>query len=229
MKARKLLKNMMKFELLRKLFKDYKMTYEFKKTKVKTIEDKINLKEVATTDGKNNLPRSASETFSNCENEAIVSADEIRNEEVENSVAYLNTIKNKIIDSTAKLSQQNFYLDNFKNRIQQTLTTAEGRLSNLKSSFTTHNNEVRNFKLENKLDREPKSLTPINIIIGMAVIVILFIIELQVNGNMLAPAMGSGKKEGLAVAAGVAGLNVFVSFAFGFFALKNFHNVSNSR
>ena len=132
---------MMKFKLLRKLFKDYKMAYEFKKTKVKTIEDKINLKEVATTDGKNNLPRSASETFSNCENEAIVNADEIRNEEVENSVAYLNTIKNKIIDSTAKLGQQNFYLDNFKNRIQQTLTTAEGRLSNLKSSFTTHNNE----------------------------------------------------------------------------------------
>ena len=29
-----------------------------------------------------------------------------------------------------------------------------------------NNNEVRNFKLENKLDREPKSLTPINIIIG---------------------------------------------------------------
>ena len=220
---------MMKFKLLRKLFKYYKMAYEFKKTKVKTIEDKINLKEVATTDGKNNLPRSASETFSNCENEAIVNADEIRNEEVENSVAYLNTIKNKIIDSTAKLGQQNFYLDNFKNRIQQTLTTAEGRLSNLKSSFTTHNNEVRNFKLENKLDREPKSLTPINIVIGMAVIVILFIIELQVNGNLLAPAMGSGKKEGLAVAAGVAGLNVFVSFAFGFFALKNFHHVSSSR
>ena len=32
--------------------------------------------------------------------------------------------------------------------------------------------------------------------------------------------MGSGQKEGLAVAAGVAGLNVFVSFAFGFFVLK---------
>jgi hypothetical protein len=205
------------------------MSYEFKNTKVKTIEDKIKLREKATTDGKNNLPRSESETFSNCENEAIVSTDEIRNEEIENSVTYLNTIKNKIIDSTAKLGQQNFYIDNFNNRIQQTLTAAEGRLSNLKSSFITHNNEVRNFKLENKLDREPKSLTPINIIIGMAVIAILFIIELQVNGNLLAPAMGSGQKEGLAVAAGVAGLNVFVSFAFGFFVLKNFHHVSSSR
>ena len=113
------------------------------------------------------MPRTDSETFSNCENEAIVSTDELRNEEIENSVAYLNSIKNKIIDSTAKLGQKHFYIDNFKNRIQQTLTAAEGKLSNLKSSFTTHNNEVRNFKLENKLDREPKSLTTLNIIIGI--------------------------------------------------------------
>ena len=83
--------------------------------------------------------------------------------------------------------------------------------------------------MENKLDREPRSLTNLNIIIGIAVIAILFVIELQVNGNLLAPAMGSGQREGLAVAAGVAGLNVFVSFAFGFFALKNFHHVNSLR
>ena len=215
--------------ILKKTFEVRKMAYEFKNTKVKVIEDKINLRDTATTDGKNNLPRSNSETFSNCENEAITSADEIRNEEIENSVAYLNTIKNKIIDSAAQLGQKNFYIDNFKNRVQQTLTTAEGRLSNLKSSFVTHNNEVRNFKLENKLDREPKSLTTLNIIIGLAVIAILFVIELRFNGNYLAPAMGGGKKEGIAVAGGVAGLNVFVSFAFGFFALKNFHHVNSLR
>ena len=215
--------------LIKKYLRKNRMSYEFKSTKVKTIEDKINLKNQATTDGKNNLPRTDSETFSNCENEAIVSSDEIRNEEIENSVSYLNSIKNKIIDSTAKLGQQHFYIDNFKNRIQQTLTSAEGRLSNLKSSFNIHNNEVRNFKFENKISREPKSLTTLNIIIGVAVIAVLFIIELQVNGNLLAPAMGSGQKEGLAVAAGVAGLNVFVSFAFGFFALKNFHHINNLR
>lgn len=223
MKLKKLLNS------IKRYFKKNRMSYEFKNTRVKTIEDKIKLRDQATTDGKNNLPRPGSETFSNCENEAIVATDEIRNEEIENSVTYLNTIKNKIIDSTAKLGQQHFYIDNFKNRIQQSLTAAEGRLSNLKSSFTTHNNEVRNFKLENKLDREPKSLTTLNIIIGLAVIAILFVIELRFNGNYLAPAMGGGKKEGIAVAGGVAGLNVFVSFAFGFFALKNFHHVNSLR
>ena len=54
--------------------------------------------------------------------------------------------------------------------MEQSLTTAEGRLSNLKNSYLTHDREVRNFKLENNLDREPKSLTLMNVIIGLAVI-----------------------------------------------------------
>ena len=205
------------------------MSYIFTNVNVRQIEDKINLKENATNDGKNNLPRSASETFSNCESEAIISADEFRNSQISKAVDYLNSIKGKIIDSTSKLGQQHFYIDGFKNRIEQTLTAAEGKLSNLKSAYTTQNNEVRNFKLENKLNREPKSLTTFNIMIAMAVIAVLFYIELKVNANLLAPAMASGLKEGMAIAAAVAGLNVFVSFAVGFYALKNFHHIHSFR
>jgi len=109
-------------------FKNKNMSYEFTKVKVKEIEDKIKLEETATNDGKNNLPRSSSETFSNCENEALISADEFRSNQVSKAVEYLNSIKDKIIDSTAKLRQKNFYIDEFKNRIEQTLTAAEGRL-----------------------------------------------------------------------------------------------------
>ena len=223
---------MMKFNFLKKikgLFRGNKMSYTFTNVNVRQIENKINLKENATNDGKNNLPRSASDTFSNCESEAIISADEFRNSQVSKAVDYLNSIKGKIIDSTAKLGQQHFYIDEFKNRIEQTLTTAEAKLSNLKGAYTTQNNEVRNFKLENKLNREPKSLTTFNIMIAMAVIAVLFYIELQVNANLLAPAMASGLKEGMAIAAAVAGLNVFVSFAVGFYALKNFHHVHSFR
>ena len=189
---------MMNFTSLRKLiyyltvvFKGKNMTYDFENVKVKQIEDKINLIETATNDGKNNLPRSNSETFSNCENEAIITADEFRNTQISKAVEYLNSIKGKVIDSTAKLGQKNFYIDEFKNRIEQTLTAAEGKLSNLKSAYTTQNNEVRNFKLENKLNREPKSLTTFNIMIALGVIAVLFYVELQVNANLLAPAMAS--------------------------------------
>ena len=188
---------MMKFNFLRNirnLLRANKMSYIFTNVNVRQIEDKINLKENATNDGKNNLPRSTSETFSNCESEAIISADEFRNSQVSKAVDYLNSIKGKIIDSTAKLGKQHFYIDEFKNRIEQTLTTAEAKLSNLKSAYTTQNNEVRNFKLENKLNREPKSLTTFNIMIAMAVIAVLFYIELQINANLLAPAMASGLK-----------------------------------
>ena len=214
---------------IRLFFKGNNMSYDFTNVKVKQLEEKINLKETAINDGKNNLPRSSSETFSNCENEAIVSADEFRNSQISKAVEYLNSIKGKIIDSTAKLGQKHFYIDEFKNRIEQTLTAAESKLSNLKSAYTTQNNEVRNFKLENKLNREPKSPSTFNIIIAMSIIAILFYIELKVNGNLLAPAMASGQKEGMAIAAAVAGLNVFVSFAVGFYALKNFHHVQSIR
>ena len=160
---------------IRLFFKGNNMSYDFTNVKVKQLEEKINLKETAINDGKNNLPRSSSETFSNCENEAIVSADEFRNSQISKAVEYLNSIKGKIIDSTAKLGQKHFYIDEFKNRIEQTLTAAESKLSNLKSAYTTQNNEVRNFKLENKLNREPKSLTPMNILIGIGVITFLFL------------------------------------------------------
>ena len=75
------------------------MSYTFTNVNVRQIEDKINLKENATNDGKNNLPRSTSETFSNCESEAIISADEFRNSQVSKAVEYLNSIKGKVIDS----------------------------------------------------------------------------------------------------------------------------------
>ena len=205
------------------------MSYEFKIIDVKQIEDKIKLKETATNDGKNNLPRPSSETKSNCESEAAIAYGEHRTFQVGRAVEYLNSIKGKIIDSTAKLGQQNFFLEECKNKIQTTLTAAEGRLSNLKSAFTTQDNEVRNFKLENNLNREPRSLTMLNMLIGLIVIAVLFYIELEVNSNLLAPAMISGKKEGMAIAAAVAGLNVFVSFAVGYYVLKNFNHARSKR
>ena len=223
---------MIRFNLLktiRNLLRGNKMSYEFVNIDVAKVEDKIKLKATAISDGKNNLPRPTSETKSNCESEAAIVYGEHRNNQIAKAVDYLNSIKGKIIDSTAKLGQQIFFIEECKNKIKATLTQAEGRLSNLKSSFTTQDNEVRNFKLENNLNREPKSLTAFNIFIGLVVVAILFYIELEVNSNLLAPAMTSGKKEGMAIAAAVAGLNVFVSFAVGYYVLKNFHHARSKR
>ena len=223
---------MLRFDLLKKirnLFRGNKMSYDFVNIDVAKVEDKIKLKASATSDGKNNLPRPNSETTSNCESEAAIIYGEHRNGQIAKAVDYLNSIKGKIIDSTAKLGQQNFFIQECENKIKATLTGAEGRLSNLKNSFTTQDNEVRNFKLENDLNREPKSLTAFNIFIGLIVVAILFYIELEVNSNLLAPAMTSGKKEGMAIAAAVAGLNVFVSFAVGYYVLKNFHHARSKR
>ena len=85
------------------------MSYDFENIKVKALEDKISL-ENATSDGKNNIQDQIPENFSICENEAIVYADEIRNDQVSKAASYLNSIKDKIIDSTANLDKKTFIL-----------------------------------------------------------------------------------------------------------------------
>ena len=213
---------------LKSIFKGASMSFEFRsfgEKEIAEVEKNIDLKIQARTDGKNNLPREGSRTFSNCENEAITKVDSIRNEDIKKAAAYLDPKKKIITDTQAELDQTFFYIEQFKNDIKRTLNTAVGKLSNLKNEFTIEDNHVRTFKLENKLSREPKPLTTLGIVIGMLVIAILFYIELEVNSNLLAPAMISGKAEGLAIAGAVAGLNVLVSFFVGYIALKHFHHV----
>ena len=205
------------------------MSYEFVNVNVGQIEEKIKLKERASTDGKNNLPRASSETFSICENEAIITVDEFRHNQISKAINFLASIKNKIIDSTAELGQKHFFIDNLKNRIEETLNSARGRLSNLKNSYSTQDKDIRNFKLENNLDREPNTLTPNKILIGICIVVILFIVETYLNGNLLAGSLSKGQKGGLAYSSAIAGLNVLVSFAIGYFVLKTFHHVDQTK
>ena len=203
--------------------------FEFPNVKVKILEDKIDVSKNAQTDGKLNIPPSNSKHLSVCENEAMVSADEFRASQVTKATSILKNLEEKIRNSQSVLDQDNFHVAQFKNEVNDQLINADGRLSNLKDIYDREHKQVRNFQLENHLTREPNSLTTGKIFIGIFVIAFLFVVELIVNSNLLAPAMASGLAEGRAIAAGVAGLNVFVSFVVGFYALKNFHHVKIMR
>ena len=201
------------------------LMFEFPNVKVKILEDKIDVSKNAQTDGKLNIPPSNSKHLSVCENEAMVSADEFRASQVSKATSVLKNLEEKIRNSQSTLDQDNFHVAQFKNEVNDQLINADGRLSNLKDIYDKEHKQVRNFQLENHLTREPNPLTTGKIFIGIFVIAFLFVVELIVNSNLLAPAMASGLAEGRAIAAGVAGLNVFVSFVVGFYALKNFHHV----
>ena len=120
------------------LIRDFKrlknMSFDFPNTRVADVEKEIDLSSKAESDGKNDLPRQNSRVFSNCENEAITKYDDIRHKGVMDAAKYLEPFKEKITNLKSKLEQKHFYIDEFKNRIQETLTTASGSLSNLKSS-----------------------------------------------------------------------------------------------
>ena len=201
--------------------------FEFPNVKVKILEDKIDVTKNAQTDGKLNEPKSSSKNLSVCENEAVVAADEFRASQVNKATSVLKTLEERIRESQSKLDQDNFHVAQFKNEINDQLINAEGKLSNLKDIYDKEDQQVRNFKRENHLTRDPVTLTGLKILIGISIVAILFIIEVWVNSNLVAEAMMTGKTGGRAIATAVAALNVFVSFAVGYFALKNMHHISN--
>ena len=202
-----------------------RMSFEFPKFEIEKIEEEIEVKKNGKIDGSNDNPRAGSDQRSKCEEEATIKIDKFRGESVKKAVEYLKPIKRKISESQQELDQTPYYFEQFSNDIKRTVDVAIGKLRNLKNAFLIENKQVRRFKLENQLSREPKPLTMMSIIIGLIVITVLFLIELEVNSNLLAPAMTSGKAEGMAIAGAVAGLNVIVSFLIGYIALKHFHHV----
>jgi len=216
-------------ELYMRIFNNKKrgLMFEFPNVKVKILEDKIDVTKNAQTDGKLNEPKSNSKNLSVCENEAVVAADEFRASQVNKATLVLKTLEERIRESQSKLDQDNFHVAQFKNEINDQLINAEGKLSNLKDIYDKEDQQVRNFKRENHLTRDPVTLNGLKILIGISIVAILFIIEVWVNSNLVAEAMMTGKAGGRAIATAVAALNVFVSFAVGYFALKNMHHISN--
>ena len=201
------------------------MGYEFPLFKVAEIEKDINISKEAAQDGQNDIPRTDSQTFSICENEAIAKCDALRQKEVSNAAKYLASIKDVIMNQGAELGKKHFFLNNLKASIEHTITEAKGKLSPLISSFKTEQRHVQNYKLEHKISREPHTLTPMSILISLGVIAFLFYFEMELNTRLLAPAMADGQLGGKAVASAVAILNVFVSFGAGYLLIKNIHHV----
>jgi hypothetical protein len=86
-----------------------KMGYEFPLFKVAQIEKTINISSEAAQDGQNDIPRTDSQTFSICENEAIAKCDQLRQNEVSKASQYLASIKNLIIEQAAELGKKHFF------------------------------------------------------------------------------------------------------------------------
>ena len=95
---------------VKKLFGGKNMFFEFPDVKVKLLEDKIDVKTNAATDGKHDLPTTEQNNLSGCENEATIQAEEFRSGQVKKATEFLKHIETKIVDSTARLGQENFQL-----------------------------------------------------------------------------------------------------------------------
>ena len=62
-------------------------------------------------------------------------------------------------------------------------------------TYKTQNAELNHFKLSNDLTRDPQSLTPARIFIGILVVVVLFIGEAELNKKLITASENTGKVQ----------------------------------
>ena len=136
------------FKIKQLFYWNNNMNFEFSNINVADIEKKINLKHKAETDGRNNIPPTNSVVRSITEEEAITEYDNIRHNDVDKAVNFLEPIKNKIIGYKSKLFEKHFFLDSFRERVNQTKNTARGKLSTLLDTYKTQNAELNHLNYQ---------------------------------------------------------------------------------
>ena len=133
------------FTWLKNIFKGESMSFEFPRVRVKILEDRIKVTKNAQTDGKLNIPPTESKHLTVCENEAIANADEFRASQVKHATGTLKNLEDSIRDSQSKLDQENFHTAQVKNLVNDTIISADGKLSNLKDIFDKEDKQVKYF------------------------------------------------------------------------------------
>lgn len=139
----------------------------------------------------------------------------------------INAIKNKIFG--AKMSFA-LILEKYKTSISQLINQTNIVIEEQKNSFTSLKDDFDLFKAQNFIARPAAPANLLKFIIFIGIIAILFVLEVRVNSEIAGQAFAGGRAEGETISRAVAGLNVFLSFLIGFYAVKQmFHSHSGNK
>ena len=98
-------------------------------------------------------------------------------------------------------------------------------IQNQKREFIALKDQFDLFKAQNHLIRPANPANFLKFILFIGIIAILFILEVRVNSEIAGQAFSGGRAQGETISSAVAGLNVFLSFLIGFYAVKQmFHS-----
>ena len=206
-------------------------SFAWEELKVNSVEIKNNITKIAVRDGSGNQPPSDDKGYSAFENEITLECSNNLQNNTDKLRKHLLNIE----------KQQNnlksvFRGDPFKpvvNTLDADFNTIANKkkleLSEYYNEYSTYQAEKKQFQSIHQVYREPNSADKSKTYKSALLISSLLIFEIVANSNILGAALIGGNKDGLAVSAAVAFLNVIVSCLIGYNIVKNVNHIEKPK
>ena len=184
------------------------------------------IKKQGAEDGSFGIP--SGETLSDTENEILADAHEYQHTLAHKGGEYFEKLESRINSYNDFLNQENFktILNSLRARAQNRIDNKKLKLSELTTEHNRNKREYEQFRRENQLNRTPAPITLLKFVFSVGLIFVLFGIEVKMNTELVSGVLQGGKDEGQFLSFCVAFVNVFVSFALGYYFLKNINHVN---
>ena len=198
---------------------------------VKDIEKKHNITAQAKRDGSGDEPPTSAERFSVFENEIAQECYTYIDDHTNRLSDYLKNIEDNQNTLSSDLKKNHF--EPIVNKVDLDFHTLANKkeieLSDLKNNYNTYKGEQIQFQKYHQISREPNYAIPSKTYKAIGLILVLFIIEIALNGFMLHSSLVGGIIDGIAVATSVAFINVCVSALIGYYIFKNITHLEKTR
>lgn len=203
------------------MVKEYKTIniepYKFNHLEHGDLEKKFRLTEKATSDARAGVPAQGSFSRSEAEEEAIAEVNNHVNNQLTSSRQWTEQVS-EIINRKRSKIESNPFIEvpvDFQSKIDSMFTGQEDRIRNLRNKLDGAKNNLRVFKLDHNLHRDPV-IKPFWIkFISIFIPVFLISIESYFNGTIFGNSLQGGQAEGIAFAVGISLVNVLGSFIMG--------------
>lgn len=186
------------------------------------------IKKQGAEDGAFGIP--SGETLSDTENEILADAHEYQHTLAHRGNEYFEKLESRLNSYNDFLNQENFktILNSLRARAQNRIDNKKLKLSELTTEYNRNKREYEQFRRVNQLDRMPAPTTWLKSGFYLSLIAILFGFEVMMNTKLVSGVLPGGTVEGVGLTFGVAFVNVLISFAVGYYFLKNINHVNSS-
>ena len=185
------------------------------------------IKKQGAGDGSFGIP--SGETLSDTENEILADAHEYQHGLSHRGGEYFEELESRINSYNDFLNQENFktILSSLRAKAQNRIDNKKLKLSELATEYNRNKREYEQFRRINQLDRMSAPITLLKLVFSVTLIVVLFAVEVMMNTELVSGVLAGGAVEGRFLSLCVAFVNVFVSFALGYYFLKNINHVNS--